>query len=431
MWNLSWHQAQDFGPAARFGHAMAFDPVRKRSVLFGGSDGQSVMGDTWEWDGNYWTQVANFGPSPRSAAAAAFTSGGFWRGPPTAVPPDGWVVLFGGNGADGSALGDRWMWDGSYWTQVANSGPPARSGHVLVFDSGRGVTVLFGGSADGALRADTWEWDGGSWGQALVRGAPPPRELAGGAYDGDRTLVSGGTGEAGSVLGDTWGWDGSRWTRVVGLEEPSPRAGGALAYNGTNVALFGGMGGDGTSAATPLGDTWQFDGQTWTQLQNTGLQGRWQHAMVFDGEQLVMFGGSASSPSGAGLGDTWTTPGDFEPGVTLASFAIEQPLPDRSPAFGELTLSGPAPAGGVLVEVSVTPPMRDISLAVYPPAPSHGGTGPEPPLPGPPWQVPVLAGSSTASFELTFPRSLSAANLDVVATLGSISITEIVGPDAA
>ena len=183
-----------------------------------------MLGDTWEWDGNwnYWTQVANFGPPPRSAAGAAFTSAGLWQGPPNATPPSGWVVLFGGNGADGSALGDTWVWDGSHWTQVANSGPPPRSGHVMVFDSGRGVNVLFGGSADGTLRNDTWEWDGRSWRQALVREAPPPRELAGGAYDGNRTVVFGGTGDAGTVLGDTWEWDAFHWTKVEGLEEPNP-----------------------------------------------------------------------------------------------------------------------------------------------------------------------------------------------------------------
>lgn len=235
----------------------------------------------------------------------------------------------------------------------------------------------------------------------------------------------GGTGDGGSVLGDTWEWDGSHWTKIEGLEEPSPRAGGALSYNGQNVALFGGMGGAGTSPATPFGDTWQWDGQTWTQVQNTGLQGRWQDTMAFDSRrwEVVMFGGSASSSSTTALGDTWTTRGDFAPGATLTSFNIAGgPGPS-----GELALSGPAPAGGVVVAISVTPSKSDISLAVLLPPPADL----QPPLPGPPWNVPVPAGSSTLSFLLTIPDSLHETNLDFVATLGSISITQIVGPDAS
>ncbi|MBV8991996.1 MAG: hypothetical protein JO372_25850, partial [Solirubrobacterales bacterium] len=347
MWEPKWTQAQDFGPGARFGHAIAYDSLRARCVLFGGSDGQSVLGDTWEWDGSYWTQYADFGPPPRSATAAAFET--------FAGGTQGRVVLFGGTGADGSALGDTWTWDGSYWTQVADSGPSARRGHVLVFDFGRGRTVLFGGSADGALTGDTWEWDGGSWQRALAREAPPPRELAGGAYGGNRTMVFGGTGAGGAILGDTWEWDGSHWTEIEGVEEPAPRAGGALAYNGENVALFGGIGAAETSPATLFGDTWQFDGQTWTQVENTGLQGRWQHAMAFDSGRyrLVMFGGSSSSSSAAALGDTWQTPGDWE-GLKLTSFELSLGRGPQ-PAYGEMAFSGPAPAGGVVVEISVAP----------------------------------------------------------------------------
>src|SRR5262249_27217895 len=44
-------------PAARQGHALAYDEARRRTVLFGGDDGASFpvgtptyFGDTWEWD---------------------------------------------------------------------------------------------------------------------------------------------------------------------------------------------------------------------------------------------------------------------------------------------------------------------------------------------------------------------------------------------
>src|SRR6266705_3485334 len=46
----------------RYSHAMAYDTARGRVVLFGGYDGTSNLGDTWEWDGTTWTQRASSGP---------------------------------------------------------------------------------------------------------------------------------------------------------------------------------------------------------------------------------------------------------------------------------------------------------------------------------------------------------------------------------
>ena len=63
MSRFLWTQKEDIGPAGRFGHAMAYDSVRSRTSLFGGSlliGGQSAsVNDTWEWNGEFWTQMAD------------------------------------------------------------------------------------------------------------------------------------------------------------------------------------------------------------------------------------------------------------------------------------------------------------------------------------------------------------------------------------
>jgi hypothetical protein len=49
---------------------MIYDSFRKKSILFGGRAGgfpTDLFNDTWEWDGNEWTQVADTGPSARHA----------------------------------------------------------------------------------------------------------------------------------------------------------------------------------------------------------------------------------------------------------------------------------------------------------------------------------------------------------------------------
>ena len=71
------------------------------------------------------------------------------------------VLLFGGEASD-RYRNDTWAWDGQAWTQVADTGPNPRRLHAMAFDSARQRTVLFGGEV-GGITNDTWEWDGGVW----------------------------------------------------------------------------------------------------------------------------------------------------------------------------------------------------------------------------------------------------------------------------
>jgi hypothetical protein len=66
MSRFLWTQKEDIGPSARFGHAMTYDPVRSRTILFGGSlfigNQVGTVNDTWEWNGEFWTQIADTCP---------------------------------------------------------------------------------------------------------------------------------------------------------------------------------------------------------------------------------------------------------------------------------------------------------------------------------------------------------------------------------
>ncbi len=147
-------------------------------------------------------------------------------------------VLFGGRNPAG-LLGDTWEWDGENWTQVADSGPARRVGHAMAFDRNRNRVVLFGGDSAGRL-SDTWEWDGNEWVQQGDTG-PSARIHPAMAYDTARSrlvLFGGAAQDAG--LGDTWEWDGNAWTEESDFG-PDPCAGGAMVFKGSRVALFGGI----------------------------------------------------------------------------------------------------------------------------------------------------------------------------------------------
>ncbi len=92
-------------PPSRTGHMMTYDPIRKRVVMFGGGSneagGLDKLGDTWEWDGQTWTERTGPGPSGRGGAAMGFD------------PISGGIILFGGfiNTGTPQATGDTWRLD--------------------------------------------------------------------------------------------------------------------------------------------------------------------------------------------------------------------------------------------------------------------------------------------------------------------------------
>jgi hypothetical protein len=49
------------GPRPRAGHSMAYDTTRNRTVLFGGTVGDALVNDTWEWDGQSWRENRRHG----------------------------------------------------------------------------------------------------------------------------------------------------------------------------------------------------------------------------------------------------------------------------------------------------------------------------------------------------------------------------------
>ncbi|MBI5482183.1 MAG: hypothetical protein HY906_25230 [Deltaproteobacteria bacterium] len=211
-------------------------------------------------------------------------------------------VLFGGNG--GTARTDTWEWDGTDWTQrTPGTSPGVRYAFGMAYDSARHVTVLQGGeSAPDVGYQDTWEYNGTTW---TSKGNIGPKERWNHAlaYDSARgvTVFYGGIFYQGSSTkynNDTWEWNGSAWSQKANHTYYLDLYG--MAYDATlqRTVLFGGEGSDGTSWGT-WGNTWLWDGTAWT-LSNPGPSARDSLAMAHDSfrGQTVLFGGALNS-------DTW------------------------------------------------------------------------------------------------------------------------------
>jgi hypothetical protein len=139
--------------------------------------------------------------------------------------------------------------------------------------------VLFGGDQ---FQNDTWTFDGTTWTHVTTSVTPPGRSTATMATLGTKVVLFGGynIGSDGGVqtLGDTWLFDGATWSNVNAPASPPARWLAGMAGLGSEVILFGGQ----DSSQNPLGDTWAFDGSTWTAVgQGSSPSGRASLSMAF------------------------------------------------------------------------------------------------------------------------------------------------------
>lgn len=119
------------------------------------------------------------------------------------------------------------------------------------------------------------------------------------AYDShrDRIILFG--GDVFANLGDTWEFDGQTWNQIDTADSPSARKGHVLIYDSLRrrVVLFGGRDDNGLRS-----DTWEHDGQNWALSAASGPPARERAGMAFDSDRgvAVLFGGGPSR-----LDDTW------------------------------------------------------------------------------------------------------------------------------
>lgn len=190
--------------SARKSSGLAFDYDENRLVLFGGIDGNNVLGDThvgeMKFNGSFdptsvdWEQkTATQGPSPRWGHSMVYDA------------KNKRVVLFGGFDANHRPLNDLWFYsvENDEWTEFTTyrdeQVPQPRGGASLVYygdrDYDRAIEdycvggnkqriVLFGGTDGKSYFNDTWVFDDsqGRWILASPVGeqsiSPPPRAFA-------------------------------------------------------------------------------------------------------------------------------------------------------------------------------------------------------------------------------------------------------------
>src|SRR5690606_20912142 len=151
----------------------------------------------------------------------------------------------------------------------------ARRSAMMAFDEKRDEVVLFGGEAANAPTNTTYVFtpSTSTWTLKTPAQSPPVRMAGAMAYDArrERVVLFGGMDSSNATnLGDTWEWDGTTWTEVAmepTATKPAARLFTTMAYDpvAQHVVLHGGFE-LGFQAAVPFSDLWAFDGSSWTEL---------------------------------------------------------------------------------------------------------------------------------------------------------------------
>ena len=319
---VSWQRTRLTGPvpSERRGHVLTYDSTRNRVILFGGGSGGSTLNDTWEWDGTSWTERFPITtPLPRLWAAAAHD------------PMRGRTVVYGGStGLGPGPFADTWEWDGNDWLQVANTRPFGRSNAAMAFDPTLGRILLFGGRGLRIIYDDTWTFDGTSWTQLAPATSPRASDGSGFAATASGRLVLFGGSLSYYNAGEdsrTFEWDGANWTETFPALTPGARARCSMAFDPiAGVTLLTG-GSNGTTFTTFL-DTWEYRGTTFSLIAESSVPsvpfatGAYSEALGL----FVVFGETAQ-----GTAETWT----YDGGTWTNAAPQTSPPPLRSHAMAE------------------------------------------------------------------------------------------------
>lgn len=304
--------------------AMAYNSNDGRVYLFGGYDvkTQTLSSSTFVFNGTDWTLLSPVtSPTARRNHSLAYDS------------LRNRLVLFGGTDISGTTfLNDTWEWNGSNWAEVFPSSPPTgRYGHAATFDSSRNKTIVFGGlrrafsiTLNGAIDSVMTTITVDS-----TAGLEETGTLAIGTelifYGGivGSTLVNCVRGINGSTAAShadsstvyilvaaagLYEYDGSAYN-VISLSGSVPlnRFLHKLTFDSIrNVVLLTGGVSDPAQRTGDYEDTWEYNGSTWTQLQTVGSLQREAFGLAFDPErqQTILFGGQHTGIPNS-YNDTW------------------------------------------------------------------------------------------------------------------------------
>lgn len=337
------------GPSARQHHAIAYDSLNNKLILFGGYN-SSPIGDTWAYDysTNSWEEMKpSTSPLPMYGHAMVYN------------PEIQKIVMFGGV--------QTWTYDyqiNEWDQQFPQVSPSTKTYHSLVYDITRSKILLLGGSGD----FETWEMDTATfnWTNRSPLTPLPPLIAFAASYDqaNDKIILFGGQTTGVVNAGDTYAYDylSNEWTLLPPLTDPSNRRfyGRPMGYDiqVQKSVFFGGYTDGGNSD-----EVWAFDYLTgsWEMVPTVNSPTpRWIHTMVYSSSSnsFISFGGTDGAYSNQTyeltLSDTASplivSPGDKYVELGSVSISISWQIFDPSDGNYEIRLGNQIVDAGNFVD---------------------------------------------------------------------------------
>ena len=255
--------------------SLAYDASRRQVVLF------NNRGETWLWAQDRWRQAhPTVSPSGRIGAVAAWD------------PLMGAVLLVGGQSyADETVLHDTWAWNGSNWREFGTrtASPLEAFAFAMTYDSDLEQMVLVGSDFRLGTPVRLWTWDGAAWHEHRSAGGPvSPVPVV--AYDPLTETVLAVSARCSRAVcqPETWSWNGASWEQL----EPAHQPGFAFSSMtmvadpiSRRLVLL-------TVAPTTVGpaptETWTWDGHDWNLQGMLGRQESLAVAATADGVNGVI-----------------------------------------------------------------------------------------------------------------------------------------------
>jgi hypothetical protein len=273
-------------PPGRAGHAMVYDSVADRVVVFAGKAGVDpddedlvlLRNDTWELVDGSWRPVTSpAAPPARQQAGAAFE------------PANNRMVVYGGFDESGDVRHDTWVLEGSSWRMLATT--VAVNNPTMVHDPVRQQTLMLGVDADD--ETVMYELAGEEWQQLTPENLPPCVGFGGMAFEQRFTRV---VFQGGACFGteptvaETWLWHGDDWVKLSPVPTPGRVTGFGLANDPIHAetVMFGGV------DFQERSHTYVFRNNQWAfQIVNQHPAGRSLFAFASDPDRGVswLFGG--------------------------------------------------------------------------------------------------------------------------------------------
>jgi hypothetical protein len=245
--------------SGRRDHAMAYDPVNKEIIMFGGyrADG-TLLNDTWSWDGTDWTLL-----SPAASPSARYDH------VMAARPSDGAILLFGGY--TGSHTNETWLWNGTTWSQLSPETVPNANNtyyNAMTYHEGLGGWFLYSEN-----QGTTWLFNGTNWSQLTTAVHPNTGARPQIVYDASRgeVVLNGGD----DLDSETWVFTAGEWAQKSPSTVPNRRRGNVIVYDSTTELVYSILGDYDSyylytaaawSSSTQRQTTWSWDGTDWSYL---------------------------------------------------------------------------------------------------------------------------------------------------------------------